>query len=83
MTFHFPYRLIEERRAPGGKTGDVLSMLLCVQADDGSPMSVRQIHDEALLLLLAGHETTALALRWTWSPLAQHPDVDAAMQAEL
>jgi cytochrome P450 len=46
-------------------------------------MSVRQVHDEALTLLLAGHETTALALSWTWSLLAQHPDVDAAMQEEL
>ncbi len=46
-------------------------------------MSPRQIHDEALTLLLAGHETTALALSWTWSLLAHHPDVDAAMQAEI
>jgi cytochrome P450 len=77
------YRLIDERRATGGETGDVLSILLCAQADDGSPMSTRQVHDEALTLLLAGHETTALALSWTWYLLAQHPDVDAAMQAEL
>ena len=42
-------------------------------------MSPRQIHDEALTLLLVGHETTALALSWTWYLLAQHPDVDAAM----
>ena len=77
------YRLIDERRATGGDTGDVLSMLLHAQADDGSPMSTRQIHDEALTLLLAGHETTALALSWTWYLVAQHPDVDAAMQTEL
>ena len=51
--------------------------------EDGSPLSPRQIHDEALTLLLAGHETTALALSWTWYLLAQHPDVDATMQAEL
>ena len=79
----FIYRLIDERRATGGDTGDVLSMLLHAQADDGSPMSARQIHDEALTLLLAGHETTALALSWTWYLVAQHPDVDAAMQTEL
>ena len=77
------YRLIDERRATGGETGDVLSMLVGAQTEDGSPLSPRQIHDEALTLLLAGHETTALALSWTWYLLAQHPDVDAAMQAEL
>jgi cytochrome P450 len=77
------YRLIDERRATGGTTGDVLAMLVNARLEDGSPMSPRQIHDEALTLLLAGHETTALALSWTWYLLAQHPDVDAAMQAEL
>ena len=77
------YRLIDERRATGGATGDVLSMLVGAQTEDGSPLSPRQIHDEALTLLLAGHETTALALSWTWYLVAQHPDVDATMQAEL
>ncbi len=77
------YRLIDERRATGGETGDVLSMLVSAQMEDGSPMSPRQIHDEALTLLLAGHETTALALSWTWYLLAHHPDVDATMQAEI
>ncbi len=79
----FIYRLIDERRATGGETGDVLSMLVRARFDDGSPMSARQVHDETLTLLLAGHETTALALSWTWSLLAQHPDVDAALLAEL
>jgi cytochrome P450 len=77
------YRLIDARRATGGATGDVLSMLVSAQTEDGSPLSARYIHDEALTLLLAGHETTALALSWTWYLLAQHPDVDAAMQAEI
>ena len=77
------YRLIDERRATGGETDDVLAMLVGAQTEDGSPLSPRQIHDEALTLLLAGHETTALALSWTWYLLAQHPDVDAMMQAEL
>jgi cytochrome P450 len=77
------YQLIDERRAQGGAQGDVLTMLLDAQTEDGRPLSPRQIHDEALTLLLAGHETTALALSWTWYLLAHHPDVDAAMQAEL
>jgi cytochrome P450 len=74
---------MDERRTRGGETGDVLTMLLDAQTEDGSPLRPRQLHDEALTLLLAGHETTALALSWTWYLLAQHPDVDAAMQAEL
>ncbi len=77
------YRLIAERRATGAETGDVLAMLVSAQTEDGSPLSPRQIHDEALTLLLAGHETTALALSWTWYLLAHHPAVDAAMQAEI
>ena len=59
------YRLIDERRARGGVTGDVLTMLIEARTEDGRPLSPRQIHDEALTLLLAGHETTALALSWT------------------
>jgi len=77
------YRLMDERRATGGATGDVLAMLVSAQTEDGSPLSPQLIHDEALTLLLAGHETTALALSWTWYLLAHHPDVDATMQAEL
>jgi cytochrome P450 len=77
------YQLIDARRVQGGEKGDVLTMLLDARTEDGRPLSPRQIHDEALTLLLAGHETTALALSWTWYLLAQHPDVDAMMQAEL
>jgi cytochrome P450 len=77
------YRLIDERRATGGEATDVLAMLVRAQTEDGSPLSPQLIHDEALTLLLAGHETTALALSWTWYLLAHHPDVDATMQAEL
>ena len=48
-------------------------MLLDARTEDGCPLSPRQIHDEALTLLLAGHETTALALSWTWYLLANIP----------
>lgn len=58
-------------------------MLIDAQTEDGNPLRPRQIHDETLTLLLAGHETTALALSWTWYLLAHHPEVDATMQAEL
>ena len=57
-------------------------MLLDARTEDGRPLSPRQIHDEALTLLLAGTKPP-LALSWTWYLMAQHPDVDAMMQAEL
>ncbi len=66
------YRIIAERRADPGDRGDLLSMLLSAQdADDGSFMNDRQVRDEAMTLFLAGHETTANALVWTWYLLSQ------------
>src|SRR4030095_16520504 len=56
------YQLIDERPAQGGEKGDVLTMLIDARTEDGRPLSPQQLHDEALTLLLAGHETTALAL---------------------
>lgn len=75
-------RLIAERRAePGG--GDLLSLLLEVQEDGGNGMADRQVRDEAMTLFLAGHETTANLLTWTWFLLSAHPDVEARVHAEL
>ncbi len=70
------YRTIAARRATGDDRGDLLSMLLAAQdADDGEFMTDRQVRDEAMTLFLAGHETTANALAWTWYLLARHPAV--------
>src|SRR5467141_561496 len=77
------YRIIGERRASGRDTGDLLSMLLSAQDDDGSRMTDRQLRDEAITLFLAGHETTASTLSWTWWMLAQNPTVEAKLHAEL
>jgi cytochrome P450 len=77
------YRIIRERRAAGGDRGDVLSILLQARDDDGTPMSDRQIRDETMTLALAGHETTANALAWTFSRLSRHPEVRARMEEEL
>jgi cytochrome P450 len=79
------YRIIRERRASGRDHGDLLSMLLQAQDTDGDggQMTDRQLRDEALTLILAGHETTANALTWTFYLLAKHPDVEARLQAEL
>lgn len=78
-------RIIAERRASGADTGDLLSMLLAARdaEGDGTGMSDQQIQDEALTLVLAGHETTANALSWTWYLLAQHPNVEARFHAEV
>jgi cytochrome P450 len=77
------YRMIAERRASGRDAGDLLSMLLAARDEDGSQMDDRQLRDETLTLFLAGYETTANLLAWTWWLLATHPSVEKKLQAEL
>lgn len=78
------YRLIAEHRASGEDRGDLLSMLLLAQdEDDGGRMTDVQIRDEALTLFLAGHETTANAMTWTWYLLSQHAEAEAKFHAEI
>jgi cytochrome P450 len=79
------YGLIRERRKSGEDTGDLLSMLLLAQDEDDRTvrMSDEQVRDEALTLFLAGHETTANALAWTWYLLSQHPEVERRLHSEL
>jgi cytochrome P450 len=77
------YRIIAQRRASGGDTGDLLSLLLAAQDDDGSHMDDRQLRDETITLFLAGHETTANTLSWTWWLLAQNPEVEKRFHEEL
>ncbi|HLZ90123.1 MAG TPA: cytochrome P450 [Candidatus Acidoferrum sp.] len=62
---------------------DLLTLLLTARDDDGNSMSDKQLRDEVITLLLAGHETTALNLSWTWYLLTQHPEVEAKLLAEL
>jgi cytochrome P450 len=73
---------IRAGRARAEPGDDLLSMLLRAQDEDGSRMTDAQLRDEAMTLFLAGHETTALTLSWTWYLLAQHPDVEAKLAAE-
>lgn len=78
------YRIINERRTSGEDRGDLLSMLLHAQdEDDGSQMSDTQLRDEVFTLMLAGHETTALALSWAWYLLAQNPVAETRLHEEL
>jgi cytochrome P450 len=77
------YRMIAERRASGEDKGDLLSMLLLAQDEDSTTMTDKQVRDEALTLFLAGHETTANALTWTWYLLSQNPEAEARFHAEV
>jgi cytochrome P450 len=67
--------------AAGAK--DLLTLLLTARDDDGNSMSDQQLRDEVITLLLAGHETTALNLSWSWYLLAEHPAVERKLHTEL
>jgi cytochrome P450 len=79
------YGLIHERRRSREDTGDLLSMLLLAHDEeaDGSGMTDQQVRDEALTLFLAGHETTANALTWTWYLLSQNPECERRLHEEI
>jgi cytochrome P450 len=78
------YSIIDERRRSNEDTGDLLSMLLAARdEEDGAAMTDEQIRDEALTLFLAGHETTANALTWTWYLLSLNPDKADRLHEEL
>lgn len=78
-------RLIAERRANPTDHGDLLSMLLQATDEEGdrTGMSDEQVRHEILTMFLAGHETTSLALMWTWYLLSQNPEAAAKLHAEL
>ena len=77
--------LIAQRRAENRDRGDLLSMLLAAEDADHPEkrLTDREIRDQALTLFLAGHETTANALAWTWHVLAQHEPERQRMKQEL
>jgi cytochrome P450 len=76
-------RIVQERRRRGELGDDLLSMLLAARDDSGAALTERELRDEILTIVLAGHETTANALAWTWWLLARHPQVAARMRAEV
>lgn len=81
------YRFIAERRAEGeaavAERTDLLSLLLSARDEEGRAMNERQLRDEAVTLVLAGHETTALALSWATWLLGRHPAAMAKLTAEV
>jgi cytochrome P450 len=76
------YQIIHARRRSGRDEGDLLSMMLLAR-DEGTGMTDQQVRDETLTLFIAGHETTATALTWTWYLLSQHPEAEARMHREV
>jgi cytochrome P450 len=78
------YEEIHARRdqADDGTHDDILSMLLEARDEEGRPLTDRELRDELMTLLLAGHETTATALSWTLERLVRHPDVVARLRDE-
>jgi cytochrome P450 len=77
------YNFLRQRRESGSDRGDLLSILLRARDEDtGGRMTDKQVRDEAMTLFLAGHETTALALTWTWYLLSQHPEAEAKLLEE-
>ena len=79
------YRIIDERKAQGNgrRHHDLLSLLMGAMDEDGTQMTPRQLRDETMTLFLAGHETTALTLSWTWYLLGRNPAAAARLHEEL
>jgi cytochrome P450 len=78
------YRVIERFRRGENRGGHLLSMLMnAVDEETHEQMNDQQLRDEVITMYLAGHETTALALTWTWHLLSHHPEVTEKLEAEL
>ena len=77
------FELIDERRRDDGERDDVLAMLLEARHEDGSPMSPRELRDELMTLLVAGHETTASELAWAFERLVRTPRVMRRLTEEI
>ena len=79
------YRIISERQTQGASNHhkDLLSLLMNAMDEDGSHMTPQQLRDETMTLFLAGHETTAQMLAWTWYMLGENPAAEAKLHEEL
>ncbi|BBM85413.1 cytochrome P450 [Candidatus Uabimicrobium amorphum] len=86
MTYKFDFAImdmIRERKKNPQQANDLLSDLINIKYEDGSPISDKQVRDEIITLIAAGHETTAISLSWTLYLLAQHPEVKEKLFAEV
>jgi len=76
--------IMERRRAQNEEHFDYVGMLMSARdKDTGAPMSDRELIDEVMTLVVAGHETTASGLNWTWYLLSQNPEAEARLHAEI
>jgi cytochrome P450 len=80
----FAYGLIENRRNSEAQPHDLLAMLMATQdKESGEALTDRQLRDEVVTLLIAGHETTGIILAWTWHLLSENPDVLTKLETEI
>jgi cytochrome P450 len=77
------HRIIEEHERKHDDTGDIASMLVAARDEQGDRLSASQVRDQLLTFFIAGHETSANALAWSFYLLAQHPDVTSKLLREL
>jgi cytochrome P450 len=78
------WKVIEQRRREGGERADLLGMLLRARdAETNQAMDDKQLRDEVVTFLVAGHETTAVALSWTWYLLSRHPEAERRLHDEV
>jgi cytochrome P450 len=77
------FQIIGQRRRYKQDSGDLLSMLMEARDEDGSHMDDKQLRDEVMTFLLAGHETTAVALSWAWYLLSRDADAEQRLHEEL
>src|SRR6202789_3584608 len=79
------YGIIKERQAEGNTNphNDLLALLMGAMDEDGTQMTPKQLRDETMTLFMAGHETTALTLSWTWYMLSENPAAEARLHEEL
>ena len=92
LTFAYKFRslgklvaqIAKRRREAGEEHFDFIAMLMNARSKEtGDAMSEREFIDEVMTLVVAGHETTASGLNWTWYLLSQHPEVEARLHAEI
>jgi cytochrome P450 len=77
-------RLLSARSKPDGRPKDLLARLIAARDEEtGGGMTADEVRDQVVTIFMAGHETTAVALTWTWYLLSQHPAVEARLHAEL
>lgn len=77
------YRIISERKQESRQRNDLLTLLMAAMHEDGSQMTERQLRDETMTLFVAGHETTALTLAWTWYLLGENVAAETRLHEEL